>query len=98
VYIFSSSTETAPPEALYRVRVCADGSCRRSISRITRGAQVEQDWCILCVFFGGGAIYCLVYLVVRHDYENIKVRYHNILWQFCTIYCSRVYFHTEVSR
>ena len=63
---------------------------------------MEFDWCKLCVCFWGGrgegAIYCLVYLVVRNDYENIKLRYHNILWQFCTIYCSKVYFHTEVSR
>ena len=43
VYIFKSPTETAPPEALYRVWVCADGSCRRSIRRTTRGAQVELD-------------------------------------------------------
>ena len=46
---------------------------------------------------GGELIYVLVYLVVRHGYENIKVRYHHILWQFCTIYCSTVYFHTDVS-
>jgi len=44
------------------------------------------------------AIYCLVCLVVRHDYENSKVQYYNILWQFCTIHCSTVYLHTEVSR
>ena len=101
VYIVHSSTETAPSEALYPVWVCADGSCRRCIGRIARGAEEELDWCKLCVFFLGGgeeAIYSFVYLVVRNDYENIKLPYHNILWQSCTIYCSTVHVHTEFSR
>ena len=49
VYIFQLPTETALPEALYRVWICAVGSCRCCISRTTRGAQVELDWCKLCV-------------------------------------------------
>ena len=54
--------------------------------------------CVCVCFFWGGGFYCLVYLVVRHDYENIKLRYHNIFWQFCILYYSTVYLHTEVSR
>jgi hypothetical protein len=54
----------------------------------------------VCVWGGGGGVpfYVLLYLVVRHDYENIKVQDHNILWQFCILYCSTIYLHTEVSR
>lgn len=40
----------------------------------------KRKWTgIYCVCVWGGGIYCFVYLVVRHDYENIKLRYH-ILW------------------
>jgi len=63
VYVHHSSTETAPPKALYRVWVCAVGSCRRCIRRITRSVQVELDCCKLCVcvcvcvfFLGGGLL------------------------------------------
>ena len=60
LYIVHTSTETAPPDAPYRVWVCAVGSCRRCMRRITRGAQVELDWCILsvCVFGGGNEVLC----------------------------------------
>jgi len=33
----------------------------------------------VCVCVGGELIF-FVYLVVRHGYENIKVRYHNVFW------------------
>ena len=61
---------------------------------------MELDWCKLCVVGRreGDAVVCFCLFSLRHSYENIKVQYHNILWQFCTIYCSTVYFHSEVSR
>ena len=49
MYIVQLSIETFPQEALYHVWVCADGSCRRCIRRITRGAEVEFELCKLCV-------------------------------------------------
>ena len=87
VDIVLSSTETTLPEILYRVWVYADGSYCRNIGRITRDAHVELYWCKLCVCVGGGMpFYVLFCLDVRHGYRNIKVRYHNILWQFCIIF------------
>ena len=54
VYIVHSRTKTAPPEALYRVWVCAVGSCRLCIRRITRSAHVGMHWCKLCLCGRGG--------------------------------------------
>jgi len=91
VYIFQSSTETAQPDALYRVWVCADGSCRHYTpycKKCTSGTGLVYIVCVcVCVWGGGGGesfiVWCFWLCVMIMKILNFDT----------TIYCgSSVYY------